>query len=409
MLRYISRLPPPEWSSPVRRLAILGSTGSIGRNALDVVARCPDRFRIVALAGGSNVGLLAEQAARWRPDWLAVRDEAARAALLPLLPPQARTSVGVGQAAYERLASLSEVDVVLSAQTGAAGLRGTLAAVEAGKVTCVANKESLVLAGALIRRLCARTGASILPVDSEHNAIFQLILGRAPETVRRIILTASGGPFRGWSKARLGRVRAEQALKHPNWKMGEKITIDSATLMNKGLEVLEAHALYDLPSEDIDVVVHPQSVIHSLVELTDRSCLAQMGLPDMRLPIAHCLNWPHPADTGLAALDLAALKRLTFENPDREAFPCLSLARRALRDGRGLAVALNAANEEAVEAFLRGRIPFMEIPDLIAKAMDIFPGEADQSLPDILAHDAAVRAGVRAWMARRQRGQARKG
>jgi 1-deoxy-D-xylulose-5-phosphate reductoisomerase len=399
MLRYISRLPPPDWiHAPVRRLSILGSTGSIGRSALDVVARYPDRFRIVALAGGNNAGLLAEQAARWRPDRLAVRDEAVRAALLRLLPRDAKADVDVGQAAYERLASLPEADVVLSAQVGAAGLRATVAAVEAGKVVCVANKESLVLAGDLIRRLCVRTGASILPVDSEHNAIFQLIAGRAPQSVRRIILTASGGPFRGWSRERLLPVRAAQALQHPNWKMGAKITIDSATLMNKGLEVMEAHALYAVPPQDIDVVIHPQSVIHSLVEMTDHSCLAQMSVPDMRLPIAQCLNWPHMADAGLPALDLAALGNLTFESPDAETFPCLRLARRALDGGRGLAVALNAANEEAVEAFLRDRIAFMDIPELIAKAMDLCPGEAGQSLPDILAHDAAVRERMRIWM-----------
>ena len=398
-MHYISALPSAAWSEAcVRRIVLLGSTGSIGQNALKVIARYPERFQVTALAGGRNAALLAEQAARWRPDFLAVRDEAAARELRELLPAGVRPEILIGQEGYVALASLPEADTVLSALAGAAGLRSTLAAASAGKVVCVANKESLVLAGPLIRRECARTGAVILPVDSEHNAVFQAVLSRPALPIKRIVLTASGGPFRGWKRDRLATVTAAQALKHPNWNMGAKITIDSATLMNKGLEVLEAHALYDLPSERIGVIVHPQSIIHALVEMEDGSSLAQMGTPDMRTPIAQCLNWPHCSDVGVPAMDLAALGGLTFEEPDVQSFPCLELARRALREGGDLAVALNAANEEAVSAFLSGTTGFMDIPALIERAMDACSGDEPEHLDAILRQDAATRRMVRAWL-----------
>jgi 1-deoxy-D-xylulose-5-phosphate reductoisomerase len=398
VIQYISALPSLAWSEArVRRVVLLGSTGSIGRSALDVIARYPERFQVTALAGGRNAALLAEQAVRWRPEALAVQDEASARELRELLPARARPEILIGQEGYVALASLPEADTVLSALVGAAGLRSTLAAVNAGKVACVANKESLVLAGRLIRRECARTGAVILPVDSEHNAVFQAMLGR-PALIKRIVLTASGGPFRGWKRDRLTTVTAAQALKHPNWSMGAKITIDSATLMNKGLEVLEAHALYDLPSERIGVVVHPQSIVHALVEMEDGSSLAQMGAPDMRIPIAQCLNWPHCADVGAPAMDLAALGSLTFEEPDVQSFPCLELARRALREGGDQAVALNAANEEAVSAFLSGTTGFMDIPALIERAMDACSGDEPEHLDAVLQRDAATRRMVRAWL-----------
>ena len=397
-MRYISDLPDSHWSSAaVRRVALLGSTGSIGRSALQVIERYPERFQVAALAGGRNAALLAEQAVRWRPEVLAVQDEATRQAVRERLPAHLTPPILVGQPGYVELAGMAEADTVLSALVGAAGLRATLAAVASGKVVCVANKESLVLAGALIRRECARTGAVILPVDSEHNAVFQAVLGRPAEQIKRIILTASGGPFRGWTAERLRTVTAEQALKHPNWSMGAKITIDSATLMNKGLEVLEAHALYDLPCERIGVVVHPQSIVHSLVEMTDGSHLAQMGTPDMRIPIAQCLNWPHCDEVGVPEMDLAALGSLTFEAPDLQSFPCLALAQHALRAGGGAAVVLNAANEEAVSAFLSGRIGFMDIPALIERAMQVCP-EAPAQVEDIVLHDAATRRLVQSWM-----------
>ena len=399
VIHYISALPSAAWSeSRLRRVVLLGSTGSIGQSALDVIARYPERFRVMALAGGRNAALLAEQSIRWRPEALAVRDEAVARELHELLPVRERPEILIGQEGYVALACLPEADTVLSALVGAAGLRSTLAAAGAGKVVCVANKESLVLAGRLIRRECARTGAVILPVDSEHNAVFQAILGRPGLPIKRIVLTASGGPFRGWSGDRLATVTAAQALKHPNWHMGAKITVDSATLMNKGLEVLEAHALYDLPSERIGVVVHPQSIVHALVEMEDGSNLAQMGTPDMRIPIAQCLNWPHCADVGVPAMNLAALGGLTFEEPDLLSFPCLGHARRALREGGDLAVALNAANEEAVSAFLSGTTGFMDIPTLIERAMDACSGDEPEHLDAILRRDAATRRLVRTWI-----------
>ena len=398
-MRYISALPSVAWSEAhIRRVVLLGSTGSIGCSALNVIANYPERFQVTALAGGRNAILLAEQAKRWRPKVLAVQNETVARELRKLLPVRRRPEILIGQEGYVALASLTEADTVLSALVGVAGLRSTLAAVSAGKVVCVANKESLVLAGHLIRRECARTGAVILPVDSEHNAVFQAMLGRPAMPIKRIVLTASGGPFRGWSRDRLSTVTVAQALRHPNWSMGTKITIDSATLMNKGLEVLEAHALYDLPSERIGVVVHPQSIIHALIEMEDGSSLAQMGTPDMRIPIAQCLNWPNCADIGVPAMDLVALGCLTFEEPDLQSFPCLELAKRALREGGDSAVALNAANEEAVSAFLSGTTGFMNIPILIERAMDACSGDKLEHLDAILRCDAATRHLVRAWL-----------
>ncbi len=275
----------------------------------------------------------------------------------------------MGSEGYARLAALPEADTVLSAQVGAAGLAGTLAAALAGKVICLANKESLVLAGDMLRQVCARTHASILPVDSEHNAIFQCLAGRGQE-VDRLLLTASGGPFRGRSREELCNVTRAQALDHPNWKMGAKISIDSATMMNKALEVVEAFHLYGVPLEKITVLVHPQSLVHSLVQFTDGSQLAQLGTPDMRIPIAACLFWPRCVDTGVPPLDLVKAGTLQFFAPDDEAFPALKLARRALRERGGMSVVMNAANEAAVELFLSGKCAFADIADLVSAAMD---------------------------------------
>ena len=370
-IRYISAPPGPDWvGAAVRTLALLGSTGSIGCNALKVAASQPGRFRVAALAGARNVRLLAEQAAQWQPPCLGVLDSAAADALRPLLPLGYRPRILTGQDGYAEIASLPEADTVLSAQVGAAGLKGTVSAALAGKVICLANKESLVLAGELVRHICARTGASILPVDSEHNAIFQALAGRPAAHVRTIILTASGGPFHGKGREALARVTREQALNHPNWNMGAKITIDSATLMNKGLEVIEAFQLYNAPLERISVLVHPQSLVHSLVEFADGSLMAHLGTPDMRMPLAQCLCWPHCPDVGVAPLDLAHAGTLTFAAPDLSSFPCLALAKRALRRRNGRCVTLNAANEAAVALFLEGRIGFMDIPALIGRALD---------------------------------------
>ncbi len=397
MIRYISRLPESGRSGP-RRLALMGSTGSIGASALSVIAANPERFAVTVLAGGRNAASLAEQAAAHRPPYLAVLDEAARAALIPLLPAGYAPEILAGPDGYAALAALDCVDVVLSAQVGAAGLAATHAAAKAGKIIALANKESLVLAGDLIRDLCAETGAAVLPVDSEHNAIFQclahVLAGRARDAVNRIILTASGGPFRGKSAAFLETVTPAQALAHPNWSMGAKISIDSATMMNKGLEIIEAHHLYGLPQDRIDVLVHPQSIVHSLVEFADGGLLAQMGPPDMRLAIAHCLAWPERLPPPLPPLDMTKTAALTFEEADLSVFRCLGLAREALRCGRGLPIVLNAANEMAVAAFLEGRLPFTGIAAAVERAMERqarHGADAPASMEDILLLDRETR------------------
>lgn len=382
MLDYISSLPSErQRSNWPRTLVILGSTGSIGRSALEVLRLQKDRFRVAALAGARNITLLAKQAEEFRPPHLGVLEKEDVPKLRGLLPSGYSPAIVYGQEGYEALARLPSVSTLLSAQSGAAGLRATFAGVETGKIIALANKESLVLAGSLIREACKRSGACILPVDSEHNALFQCLADSLSNIDRklsngdgaglsRLILTASGGPFFGWSKDRLAQVTVEQALDHPNWRMGAKITIDSATLMNKGLELMEARHLYGLPMSSIEVLVHPESIIHSLVEFSDGTQLAQLSKPDMRIPIAYCLGWPERLGTGAERLDLASIASLTFSRPDLEAFPCLALARRAQEESRGCPVVLNAANEEAVAAFLDRQIPFMSIPDLVEHCLD---------------------------------------
>lgn len=414
---YISPPPSSTWTETApRTLTLLGSTGSIGVSALKVAAARPGMFRVKALAGARNTRLLADQAARFRPACLGVLDGAAADELRSLLPLGYAPEIVVGQDGYAYLATLEDVSTVLSAQVGAAGLRATVAAALEGKVICLANKESLVLAGGLMRDICAITGAVILPVDSEHNAIFQALAGRPAAHVRGIILTASGGPFHGLGRDRLATVTREQALRHPNWNMGAKITVDSATLMNKGLEVMEAFHLYGTPLENIGVVIHPQSLVHSLVEFTDGSLMAHMGSPDMRMAIAHCLAWPRCLDmdhTGVAPLNLVEAGNLTFAAPDMESFPCLALARRALRGYDGQPVVLNAANEAAVDLFLAGRIGFLDIPALLTRALDVHASsapeddlacsplegmdEVDAALDAIMTLDAKTRRQVYAW------------
>jgi len=386
---YISRLPTA--AEFPRRLVLLGSTGSIGTSALKVVTDHPERFAVLALAGARNVQRLAAQAAAFRPPFLAVLDQAAAADLRGLLPAGYAPEILAGPEGYVALATLAEADTVLAAQVGAAGLPPALAAAAAGKRIALANKEALVLAGHLFRRACAASGASILPVDSEHNALFQALAGHNGHAVRRLILTASGGPFRGRTREELAAVTREQALAHPNWSMGAKISIDSATLMNKGLEVIEAHHLFGLPAESIEVVVHPQSIVHSLVEFEDRSMLAQLGPPDMRIAIAYALAYPQRLPLPLEPLDLATLGRLTFEAPDPEAFPCLGYAFAALAAGGTCPTVLNAANEVAVEAFLAGRIGFSRIPDLVAEALEGHENGPAESLDELLVADRAAR------------------
>ena len=390
-MKYISALESPVFDRPgPRALSILGSTGSIGTSALRVVGKNQDALRVIALAGARNMDLLARQAMEHRPAYLGVLDDEKARELRALLPAGYAPHIVTGQEGYALLATLPEADLVLAAQVGAAGLVPALAAARAGKVICLANKEALVLAGDLFRRTCMDSGAVILPVDSEHNALFQAFAGHDGRQASRLILTASGGPFRTWPAERIRAVTPAQALKHPNWSMGAKISIDSATMMNKGLEIIEAVHLYGAASDQVDVVVHPQSIVHSLVEYEDGSQLAHLGMPDMEIPIGYCLGYPARLNIGLERLDLARVGTLTFEAPDPERFPCLRLAREALAAGTAHCVALNAANEIAVQAFLDGRIPFPGIADLIAEALAA-PLTDVHDLDDILELDAQTR------------------
>jgi 1-deoxy-D-xylulose-5-phosphate reductoisomerase len=380
----------------VQRLAILGATGSIGVSTLDVVARHPERFEVVALTGHRRLDVLAEQCRRFRPRYAVVGsiDDAGR---LAASLADIGTEVLAGPEALCRMASLPEVDAVMAAIVGAAGLPPTLAAAQAGKRVLLANKEALVMAGSVFMDAVKTAGATLLPIDSEHNAVFQSLPADFSgdfdrHGVRRILLTASGGPFRQTPAAELAKVTPEQACAHPNWSMGRKISVDSATMMNKGLEVIEAHWLFDATPDQIDVVIHPQSVIHSLVQYVDGSVLAQLGNPDMRTPIAHALAYPERIDAGVAPLDLFAVGQLNFERPDLERFPCLALAYRALRAGGNAPAVLNAANEIAVEAFLDGRLPFQSIATVIAATLDAVPVAPAADLAAVLAADVAARA-----------------
>ncbi|OSM05162.1 1-deoxy-D-xylulose-5-phosphate reductoisomerase [Magnetofaba australis] len=373
----------------VKTLSVLGCTGSIGVNTLDVALSNPDRFRIVALAAGSNWRRVVEQARQCRPEVVALFDEEAadqaRAALADLKIPVLSGVEGVSEAA-----ALESARMTVSAIVGAAGLAPTIAAIRARKDIALANKECLVMAGALFMEEIARYQVRLIPVDSEHSAIFQVF--QQTRWMRRLVLTASGGPFRGKRRGELVNVTPEQALAHPNWSMGRKISIDSATMMNKGLEVIEAHWLFGLPPEQIDVVVHPQSIVHSMVEYMDGSVLAQMGAPDMRTPIAVAMAWPERTQTNVPSLDLPQLAKLTFEaRPDPADFPCLELAYDALRRG-GLAPAvLNAANEVAVAAFLDAGLPFLTIPKVIDRTLDSLPLGAAAQLEDVFAADHQAR------------------
>lgn len=381
----------------MKRIAILGSTGSIGRSALSVIEAQAGRLEVVGLAAGRNAGLLAEQAGRHRPRIVAASTpdalDRARAALRGAGVEVERACAG--RDGLLAVATHPAADLVLCATAGTAALDATLAAIDAGKTIALANKEVLVMAGGLMMRAARRRGVAILPVDSEHNAIHQCVHGRDPQEVRRLILTASGGPFRERPAAELAAVTPGEALDHPTWRMGPKITVDSATLMNKGLEVIEARWLFDAPPDRIDVVVHPQSIVHSLVELRDGSVIAQLGVTDMRLPIQYAFSYPERWEAPLPALDLARCGRLDFDRPDLERFPCLALAYRALRGPTALPIILNAANERAVEAFLEGRLGFTAIPAAIERALDA--GERRQ------AGDVRTLAAVRevdAWARR---------
>jgi 1-deoxy-D-xylulose-5-phosphate reductoisomerase len=371
-------------ADPVKRLAILGSTGSIGTSTLAVVAEHPGEFVVAGLAAGGNVELLAQQIKEFQPLRVSVRDEESAARLKPLLPANCHPAIFWGAEGASKIATTEGVDMVVSAMVGAVGLTPTMAAIEAGIPVALANKETLVAAGSLVMAAARRRGVDLIPVDSEHSAIFQALHGQRREDVRRLWLTASGGPFRSWDLARLHTATAAQALKHPNWSMGPKITVDSATMINKALEIIEASVLFSLPVEDVGVLIHPQSIIHSLVEFVDGSMLAQMGLPDMRLPIAYALTYPRRLPLSSPPLDLGQIGRLTFETPDTVRFPGLALGYAAARAGGTMPAVLNAANEMAVAAFLEGRLNFMDIPRLVEAAMTAHSRQELTSLEQVL-------------------------
>ncbi len=375
----------------MKKIVILGSTGSIGTSTLDIVSKFPGKFQAIGLTAGTNAEKLEEQVRAFSPAVVALADEAA-AARLRARCQGLRTTVLGGMEGVVKVATLAEADLVISAIVGAAGLVPTLAAIRAGKSIALANKEPMVMAGRLIRDEARKARVRIFPVDSEHSALFQSMEGHRAEDIRRLILTASGGPLWGLSKERMRDVTPEQALQHPNWKMGAKITIDSATLMNKGLEVVEAHWLFDIPASQIEVVVHRESIIHSLVEYTDRSVIAQLGLPDMRTPIAYALNYPERVPLDLPSLNLAEIGTLTFFPPDHERFPCLGFGYEALRIGGTMPAALNAANEVAVQAFLDRAIGFLGIAETIRRTMQAHTPVEVATLEDALRADAWARA-----------------
>lgn len=383
------------------KLTVLGATGSIGASTLDVVAQHPERFEVVALTGHRRIDVLAQQCVNFRPRYAVTGDEAGARQLREQLAAQGISiEVMWGEQALIDVAQLGEVDAVMAAIVGAAGLPPALAAASAGKRVLLANKEALVMAGAVFMAEVRRAGAVLLPIDSEHNAIFQAMPAPGATVdrgVRRILLTASGGPFRTRTLDTLKTVSVEEAVAHPNWSMGRKISVDSATMMNKGLEVIEAHWLFDLSADQIEVVIHPQSVIHSMVEYLDGSVLAQLGNPDMRTPIAHALAWPERIDSGVSSLDLCQIARLDFAAPDVVRFPCLALAYEALRCGGNRSAVLNAANEIAVEAFLARRIAYLAIADVVRSTLSQVADFAVADLEsvnaaDTLARQAAIKA-----------------
>lgn len=369
----------------MKGLAILGSTGSIGMNALSVVAEHPEEFRVMGLAAGRNAARLAEQVRRFRPAVVAVETPEVATELEARLKGETAPEILVGQEGAQAVATLAEVDLVLSAMVGAVGLAPTYAAILAGKDVALANKETLVAAGSLVMQAVKEHGVALIPVDSEHSAIFQALHGHPQDEVRSLWLTASGGPFRTWSREQLAAATPKEALKHPNWAMGAKITIDSATMMNKALEVIEAAVLFGLPPERIRVFIHPQSIIHSLVEFVDGSVLAQLGWPDMRLPIAYALTYPRRLPLNGEPLDLTRVAQLTFEVPDTERFPALALGYEAAAIGGTMPAVLNAANEVAVAAFLAGRLPFLGIPRVVADTMAAHQPEPLASLEQVLS------------------------
>jgi len=375
----------------MKRISLLGSTGSIGVSTLDVVGAHPDQFVVTAIAAGRNITLMKQQIERFRPRLAAMIDEAHAGELRRLLGPASVTDVLSGPEGYRETAAFADADMVVSAMVGAAGLLPTLDAIEAGKDIALANKETLVMAGHLVLRKATERGVKIIPVDSEHSAIFQCLQGNRREDVRRIILTASGGPFLHASEEELAKVTPAQALRHPNWAMGKKITIDSATMMNKGLEVIEAGWLFGLPGTAIDVLIHPESIVHSLVEYRDGSVIAQMGVPDMRIPIAYALSYPNRLTRGEKNLDLRKVGTLTFLDSDPIRFPALRLAYTAAKTGGTMPAVLNGANEMAVTAFIEEKIRFDKIISVVEEVLSRHCGQADPGIDAILAADRWAR------------------
>ena len=381
----------------MKAITLLGSTGSIGTQTLDIVAQYPEQFRIVGLTAGRNVTLLAQQIRQFRPEIVAIGDENKLQELqeaIADIDPQ--PIILAGETGVVEVAKYGDAQAVVTGIVGCAGLLPTIAAIKAGKDIALANKETLIAGGPVVNPLIEKHGVKILPADSEHSAIFQCLQGVLPGSLRRIILTASGGSFRDLPIEKLAGVTVADALKHPNWSMGQKITIDSATLMNKGLEVIEAHYLFGMDYDDIDIVIHPQSIIHSLIELQDTSVLAQLGWPDMRLPLLYALSWPERIHTDWKPFDLVKAGDLTFREPDHEKYPCMQLAYAAGRAGGSMPAVLNAANEQAVALFLEEKIQFLDIPKLIEKACDKHQPDncASPGLDDILAADKWARQEV---------------
>ena len=375
----------------MKKIALLGSTGSIGVSTLKLAESDPEKYKIVALSAGRNRDLLLRQIEAFRPTSVAVLEESLANEVRYSLPADNAPEVFFGTEGFVRLATLEGVDTVVSAMTGAAGLVPTYKAIKAGKDIALANKETMVMAGQLVMAEAKKRGISILPIDSEHSAILQSLKGHMQEDVKRVILTASGGPFRDMSLDEMRNVTAAQALRHPNWSMGPKITIDSATMMNKGLEVIEAKWLFGLKMDQIDILIHPQSILHSMVEYRDGSIIGQLGIPDMTIPISYALSYPRHIHNSLPPLDLEKVGGLSFERPDMKRFKCLSLALKAAKKGGTMPVVLNGANEIAVDAFLNGKIGFLDIPDLIEKTMDVHTYEPVETIEAVMAADRWAR------------------
>ena len=390
----------PTIDGSVQRLCILGSTGSIGTQTLEIVRLFPDRFEVYALSARSSVDELAAQVREFKPRKVVIGDDDAASRLRPLIS-GVETEILVGEEGLCAVASDDAVDTVVASVVGFAGLSPVLAALDGGKKVALANKETLVVAGALVSQALKRNGGMLLPVDSEHSAIFQCLVGERPQDVERLVLTASGGPFRRRDPETFADITPREALNHPNWSMGAKITIDSASMMNKGLEVIEAHWIFGLDPDEIDVLVHPQSIIHSMVTFQDGSSKAQLGLPDMKVPIQYALTYPERWHAPHARLDWTEISQLDFESPDEARFPCLRLAYDALREGGTAPAALNAANEEAVDLFLKERIRFVDIPDLIAGAVAARSASAEVSLDELIHVDRFARRHVEEAASRR--------